>query len=131
MFRRDPLDGALDATLVVIMKQQSLNWFRVEEVFLGNIDPGQHLGKWQDSETATSGAMILTSSKRFGPWQPVRSLSDTHGAARDISDERQRVAALWPFLWSHNGSCFQQSKAELEKIGPLHTTLRTYRQKDK
>jgi hypothetical protein len=33
MYRRDPLDGALDATLVVIMKQQSLNWFRVEEVF--------------------------------------------------------------------------------------------------
>jgi hypothetical protein len=43
MYRRDPLDGALDATLVVIMKKQSLNWFRVEEVFLGNIDPGQHL----------------------------------------------------------------------------------------
>jgi hypothetical protein len=39
-------------------------------------------------------------------------------AARDIPDERQRAAALWPFLWSHGRMCYHQTEAELQKIGP-------------
>ena len=38
--RRDPADGALDATLVVIMQQHSKDLFAVREVFLGGITRG-------------------------------------------------------------------------------------------
>src|SRR5262249_23468559 len=41
--RRDPLDGALDATVVAIVKQQSADVFQVEETFLGVVKPGQTL----------------------------------------------------------------------------------------
>jgi hypothetical protein len=41
--RRDPLDAALDSTVIVIMKQQSQGSFQVEEVFLGNVAKGQTL----------------------------------------------------------------------------------------
>ena len=41
--RRDPLDGALDATLIVIMRPQSQDMFQVEEVFLGDAIRGQSL----------------------------------------------------------------------------------------
>src|ERR1017187_406984 len=41
--RRDPLDAALDSTLIVIMKEQSQDRFEVEEVFLGDVVKGQIL----------------------------------------------------------------------------------------
>ena len=41
--RRDPLDAALDSTVIVIMHQQSQNAFRVDEVFLGDVAKGQTL----------------------------------------------------------------------------------------
>src|SRR6266481_5330352 len=43
IFRRDPLDGALDASLIVIVRQQSQGMFQVEEVFLGRVVKGQSL----------------------------------------------------------------------------------------
>src|ERR1035437_652600 len=41
--RRDPLDAALDSTVIVVMKQQSQDAFQVEEVFLGDVAKGQTL----------------------------------------------------------------------------------------
>src|ERR1035438_3316927 len=41
--RRDPLDAALDSTVIVIMKEQSQDRFEVEEVFLGDVVKGQIL----------------------------------------------------------------------------------------
>ena len=35
IFRRDPLDGALDATVIAILSQQAPGVFRIEEAFLG------------------------------------------------------------------------------------------------
>jgi hypothetical protein len=40
-------------------------------------------------------------------------------AARDVSDASTRARALWPYLFSHNGSCRKQTEAELHKIGPV------------
>jgi hypothetical protein len=41
--RRDPLDGALDATEILIVKQLSPGLFLIEEVFLGASIKGQSL----------------------------------------------------------------------------------------
>jgi hypothetical protein len=41
--RRDPLDAALDSTVIVIMRQQSQDAFQLEEVFLGDVGKGQTL----------------------------------------------------------------------------------------
>lgn len=41
--RRDPLDGALDATVIAIISRQSPSTFRVEDVFLGEVARGQSL----------------------------------------------------------------------------------------
>jgi hypothetical protein len=41
--RRDPLDAALESTVIVIMKQQSQDAFQIEEVFLGDLAKGQTL----------------------------------------------------------------------------------------
>jgi hypothetical protein len=41
--RRDPLDGAIDATLIAIVKQQSPDTFRIEETFPGSASVGDIL----------------------------------------------------------------------------------------
>jgi hypothetical protein len=41
--RRDPLDAALDSTVIAIMRQQSPGTFQVEEAFLGDVAKGQTL----------------------------------------------------------------------------------------
>jgi hypothetical protein len=38
-------------------------------------------------------------------------------AARDESDERSRVEALWPYLWNNHGYFLRQTEAQLKKVG--------------
>ena len=167
--RRDPLDGALDATVIAILRQQAPGVFRIEEAFLGPVNPGQTLELpgfslvVQDYSTPFAGVertepinadtRILVFLKpargdqkrepRYGDWaiagfgncyfytQNPKDLTEFHRfaasalalrhlweTARDIRDEAKRIEALWPFLWDHNGSCFEATVAELRKIGP-------------
>jgi len=170
--RRDPLDGALDATLIVIVNQQSPGLFEVQEVFLGYAVRGQVLSMpdfkliVEDTsapifgveriEPIYDGTRILVFLKPAGKtpgdanlksspnwavagfgncyfWShdprkldSLRSMAASAltlrrswESARDIPDERQRAEALWPFLWSHNSTCYRRTEAELEKIGPI------------
>jgi len=39
--------------------------------------------------------------------------------AYEIADPQERVKALWPYLWSEDISCFDRTKQELEKLGPI------------
>ena len=168
--RRDPLDGAIDATVIAILKQETPGVFRIEETFLGAVYPGQMLqlpgfslvvedlstqfagvGRTESIDTNTRILVFLKPAKddrkqyaRHGDWaiagfgncyfytrNPL-DLTELHQfaasaltlrhsweAARDVPDERKRVEALWPFLWDHNGSCFDATKAELSKIGSV------------
>lgn len=43
IFRRDPRDGAIDASVIAILKQQSPGVFEVQEAFLGEVHPGEKL----------------------------------------------------------------------------------------
>jgi len=65
------------------------------------------------------------------------SLRQSWEAARDLPDERERVEALWPYLWNDNGRCYKQTEAALQKVGPVAGDYiaeqldgMTYRQKD-
>ena len=168
--RRDPLDGAIDATIIAILSPQSPGVFRIEESFLGAIYPGQDLRlpgfalvvedrtspvagveRTEPMDANTRVLVFLKPAKdvpkqyaRYGDWAvagygncyfythnphdltELRSLASSAltlryswEAARDIPDERRRVEALWPFLWDHNSSCFDATKAELVRIGPI------------
>jgi hypothetical protein len=162
--KRDPLDGALDATLIVIMKQQAKDTFRVEESFLGGVGiggllrlPGFKLVVEDRSsfrvgveriEPIYNGTRILVFLKPakarihgwdvagFGncyfwshdPGKPdslramavsALDLRRSWEAARGLSDNRQRVEALWPYLWNHNGSCYKQTEAVLREAGSV------------
>lgn len=161
--RRDPLDGALDSTLIVIMKPEAPDTFRIEETFLGNMGAGEIIFLpgfklvIEDLSTSFSGmdriepiqrdtrilVFLKPSKAGSSAWEVAGSgncyfwshdsgkLSDLRAkakraldlresweAAYELPDERQRVEALWPFLWSHDGSCFQRTKAVLQEIGP-------------
>jgi hypothetical protein len=47
------------------------------------------------------------------------SLRRSWERARDIADERQRVGALWPYLWNHGVSFLRHTLDELAKTGPV------------
>ena len=186
--RRDPLDGALDATVIAIMSHQSSDKFRVEDVFLGEVAKGQQLSlpgfKLAIDDTSTFVAGVeriepiypntrilvflkpalasVTVGKQLGEWAiagfgncyfwshdpsqisslrstaiEALSLRQSWEAARDLPDERERVEALWPYLWNDNGRCYKQTEAALQKIGPVAGDYiaeqldgMTYRQKD-
>jgi hypothetical protein len=168
--RRDPLDGALDASVIVIVKQQSPGLFRVEEAFLGDIATGQSLalpgfqmvvadtsalvagvdrvepitentriliflkpaadappgGRLNDEWAVAGFGNCYFWSHEPGKLESLRSMANdalvlrrSWQAARDLPDKRQRVEALWPYLWDHNGCCYSQTEAELQKTGPI------------
>jgi len=162
--KRDPLDGALDATLIVIMKREAPGIFRVEESFLGAVGVGDLLQlpdfklAVEDSSHPAAGVERIepihnnTRILVFLKPAEIQSLGwDVAGpgncycwshdpgnldslramalsaldlrraweAARDLPDERQRVEALWPYLWSPGFTCHQQTKAALRKIGAV------------
>ena len=167
--RRDPLDGALDATVIAIIRQQAPDEFRVEEVFLGGVRVGQSLSlpgfklAVEDTSAITPGveriepihpetrilvflkpaSAAAIGSQKLGDWavagngncyfwshdaSQVASLQRmatgaldlrrSWEAARDLPDERQRAEALWPYLWNYNYSCYRQTEAALQSIGP-------------
>lgn len=167
--RRDPLDGALDATVIAIIRQQAPDQFRVEEVFLGDVRVGQSLSlpefrlRVEDTSAFTPGveriepihpetrilvflkpaSAVAIGSQKLGDWAvagngncyfwshdasqlaslrrmatSALNLRRSWEAARDIPDERRRAEALWPYLWNYNGSCYRQTEAALQSIGP-------------
>jgi hypothetical protein len=180
--KRDPLDGALDATLIVIMKQQSPDTFRVEESFLGGVGIGDLLLLPDFRLVVEDRSTLIVGMERIEPihtdtrilvfLKPAKSGTQrwdvagfgncyfwTHDpgeldslramavsaldlrrsweAARDLPDTRQRIEALWPYLWNHNGSCYNQTKAVLREAGSVagdyiagQLNGMTYRQKD-
>jgi hypothetical protein len=160
--RRDPLDGALDATLIAIIKQQSPDTFRIEESFLGDIGVGELLALpgfslvVQDFSVPVAGVeriepihhdtriLVFLKPAKNGTWDvagfgncyfwshnpgkldslramgvSALNLRRSWETARGLRDQRQRVEALWPFLWSHNGSCLKQTKAALRDAGSI------------
>ena len=161
--RRDPHDGALDATLIVIMKPQSADTFVVEETFLGSAalgdslwlpgfqlvveDTSQFIAGRERSEPIQSNTRILVflkpSKNAYQTWEvaglgncyfwshdphqlaPLREMARraldlraSWNAAHDLTDERQRVEALWPYLWNYNGACQKKTLSALKAAGP-------------
>jgi hypothetical protein len=65
------------------------------------------------------------------------ALRSSWRAARALPDKQQRAAALWPYLWNYNGSCYRQTEAALQEIGTAAGDFiaerlagMSYRQKD-
>ena len=161
---KDPLDGVLDADLVVIVGP-ALNGkpgaFRISEVFLGDLHVGdtielsdfklfivQEYGpeKVEPITAETRILLYLRRTKDSPPtWKPTyfeesifwvqraqdegllrRAAERTIDvrrqweAADNISDPKQRVAALWPYLslFTYGVSFFKHTVAELRKARP-------------
>jgi len=160
--RRDPRDGALDATLVVIMRQEVQDTFRIEETFLGENAVGDVLylpgfrlvvadlstpfagsDRVEPIQTDTRILVFLKPSRTgtnnwdvagagncyFWSQDPGKlgdlcaeakialTLRKSWEVASSLPNERQRVEALWPYMWNNDGACFQQTKAVLRRIG--------------
>jgi hypothetical protein len=161
---KDPVDGVLDAELVVIVQRSPVGQpglFRILELFLGDkkkddlIDLGSfELKITQEGgppaiEPITSETRILLFLQRkqdsSGEWEPTNfkesffwvqrlqempllkraaeravDLRKQWENAANISDQKQRVAALWPFLSmpKYGVSFFQHTESELQKASP-------------
>jgi hypothetical protein len=161
---KDPLDGVLDAELVVIVSPSPSGQpglFKIEEVLLGDLHVGDSLdlGDFKLSITQESGPPILevispttrvllflqrvTDSRSL--WEPTYfgesyfwvqrpedvallrraaeravDLRTQWENATHIPDQKQRVAALWPFLSlrSYGVSFLKHTHAELQKTAP-------------
>ncbi len=161
---KDPLNGVLDAELVVIVRRspvENSKLFTIEEVFLGDAKKGDSidLGDFKllivqesgppvvdpiYSETAI--LLFLQKDKDSGTrWEPtyfkesffwvqrpqeVALLTRAAERAVDlrrqwekatiISNPKQRVAALWPFLSmpTYGVSFFKHTESELQKASP-------------
>jgi len=161
---KDPLDGVLDAQLVVIVRQwpaESSKVFKIEEVFLGDKKKGdcvdlddfklettqQYGPPITDPITPDTRILLLLqrNKKSSTHWEPtyfhesffwVQRSQDVlllrraaeravdlrqqwEGAVR-LSDPKERVAALWPFLSleKYGVSFFKHTEAQLEKAKP-------------
>ena len=159
--RRDPLDGALDATAIVIVSRQVGQTFRVEETFLGDATVGDSLSLPGFELKVADETSFIAGVERIEPIQPNKrilvflkpagsgwavagagncyfwsddpnklnslrqmakealDLRAAWNAARNLPNERERVKALWPFLWGYRGSCYHQTLPILHEIGPV------------
>ncbi len=167
--RRNPLDGAQDATVIVIMRQESPGVFRVEETFLGDVTLGQSLllpgfaMAVEDTSTPIccheriepifentrilvflKPAAASPHSRHFGDWavagmencyfwsydpddldslrsmaKDALALRKSWNTARNLPDPRKRVEALWPYVWSHEYACHEQTQDALQALGPV------------
>ena len=163
--RKDPLDGVLDAQLVVIVRQwpvENTKVFKIEDVFLGDKKKGDDidLGELKLETIQESGPpmvepitpetriLVFLQHSKESPrrWEPTyyqesvfwvqRSqdvlllrraaeravdLRQRWERAAKLSDLKQRVYALWPFLSLENyGVSFSKhTQAELRKAKPV------------
>jgi len=155
--QRSAREGVLDASLVSIVRPETQDWFRIEDVFLGDQSAGdsinvpgfklytiqQHGPDLVESMTPDTHILLFLKSKENG-WEvtyygycffwrhePEKapelraiaeetvSLRRAWEAARDTTDERLKVEALWPYLWGQGASFLEHTERELQKIGPV------------
>ncbi len=157
---RDPRDGALDASLIVLVRQEEPEVFRIEEVFLGEKEAGAtiRLAKFRlytiqedgpekiDTIMPQTRILLFLKPKKETPatweipgygycffWvhnptkvvelrkmaQDMVILRKSWEKARNISDPRQRVEALWPFLWERNARVKRLTSEELKNTAPV------------
>ena len=155
-----PTRGALDASLIVLVRQHRPDLFRIEEVFLGHKEAGttirlanfrlytvQESGPEKiDTITPQTRILLFLKPKKEAPtnWEipgygycffwghdpskvaELRKMAHnmvifrkSWEEARNISDPRHRVEALWPFLWETNARVAQLTSEELKRTAPV------------
>ena len=100
--RRDPLDGALDATAIVIMARQSPDTFRIEESFLGSVGRGDLLTLPGFRLTVEDASSFISGVERIQPIQAeTRILVFLRPAKQD--PRHWEVAGFGNcYFWSHD-----------------------------
>jgi len=106
--RRDPLDAALDSTVIVIMHQRSQDVFQVDEGFLGDVGKGQTLLLPGFSLVVWNESAIICCSERIEPIQSNTRILVFLKPASTVPAHQLRygewaVAGLGNcYFWSHD-----------------------------
>ena len=132
--RRDPLDAALDSTLIVIMKEQSQDRFEVEEVFLGDVVKGQILVLPAFRLIVEDTSSFISGRERVEPiYSNTRILVFLKPDPVALADGQERphwvVAGHGNcYFWSHDPSNLESLRAMAKKALALRTSWETARQ---
>jgi hypothetical protein len=108
VFNRDPLDGALDASVIVIMRQQTQDSYQIDEVFLGNVNDGDVLVLPDFKMEVEDRSSVIAGQTRFEPILPGTRILVFLKPATPTTRPRERlgdwqIAGLGNcFFWSHD-----------------------------
>jgi hypothetical protein len=98
--RRDPLDGALNSSLIVIMKQQQSGVFKIEEVFLGDMGAGQLLDLPRFKLAVRDESAFISGVERV---EPIRENTRILAFLKPAKSGGWDVAGLGNcYFWTHD-----------------------------
>jgi hypothetical protein len=134
IMRRDPLDAALDSTVIVIMQEQSEDKFEVEEVFLGDVVKGQILVLPAFRLIVEDRSSFISGVERVEPiYSNTRILVFLKPQPEAHAEGQERphwVVAGYGncYFWSHDPSNLESLRVMAKKALALRTSWETARQ---